>query len=76
MKHKIKVELDEFYYHEALDRTHMINEIIDATLISHPVFEQNKNMRKKIEKAQNILYSVYQDIAKISVEKFEKPDIK
>jgi len=67
-KTKEKIKLDEFHYHEALDRTSMVNEIINCTLVHHPVFETHKKLKKKIEKAQSILYQVYQDVAMIDTD--------
>lgn len=73
MAHKVeKIKLDEFHYHEALDRTHVINEIIDCTLVHHPVFETHKKLKKKIEKAQSILYEVYQEVAMLNTEMPDK----
>jgi|GEM_PF-1443264 len=65
-----KNKLDEFHYHEVLDRTYMINEIIENFLINHPVVKKHKKIETDIENAQDILYEVYQEIGKLII-KFE-----
>ena len=66
---KKKIKLSKFYYHEALDRTHVISMIIETHLIEHPVFMKRKKLRKKIEKIQDILYDVYQDVGNLEFKK-------
>jgi hypothetical protein len=62
-----KNKLDEFHYHEVLDRTYMINEIIENFLINHLVIKKHKKIKNDIEKAQDILYGVYQEIGKLMI---------
>ena len=76
MSKKKKNSLDEFHYHEALDRTHVVTMIIEDNLVNHPVFEKHKRLRKKIQKAQSILCDVYQGVGSISFLKFHKSDNK
>ncbi len=52
-------ELDQFYYHEMLDRLALINDMIENYLISHPVSEQHSNLRDTIENAQDALGEAY-----------------
>jgi hypothetical protein len=76
-KHKIKkVNLDEFHYHEALDRTNMVAMIMEDNLINHPVFTKHKDLKKKLRRAQETIFEVYQDIGRLEIKIFEKPDTK
>jgi hypothetical protein len=54
--------LDEFHYHEALDRVHLIATIIDDHLIQHPVCKIDKEVAKPIEEALVLLAEAYQII--------------
>jgi len=66
-----KINLDEFHYHEALDRIYIINEMIENVLLSHPVFDVHKDLQTKISDAQTILYDVYKTLG-IDNEDFTK----
>jgi hypothetical protein len=76
MSKKKKLKLDEFHYHEALDRTHVVTMIIEDNLVNHPVFEKHKKLQKKIKKAQSILCDVYQAVGSTSFLKFHESDNK
>lgn len=60
--------LDEGYFHEALDRTYIAQDYIENTLVGHPVYSQTPALAEKIEKVQEILSELYQDIAHLLVE--------
>jgi hypothetical protein len=55
-------KLDKYHYHELLDRSYCVMNIIEEMLIKHPVTKKHKKLRKKIEKAQMIIGEVYQEI--------------
>jgi hypothetical protein len=57
-----KLKLDWFHYHEALDRTYLINSMIEDYLSSHPVYLQNKTLLNNLEKASELLAENYQII--------------
>ena len=63
-KKKTVPALDEFHYHEALDRTSMVCDILDQQVSEHPVFEKHPDLKKEIDKAIDALYTVYSKIAK------------
>lgn len=65
-----KKKLSEFHYHEALDRTYIIINIIENSLTYHPVFKKHKKLRKKVNKAIDVLCDAYQEIGKMEVKKF------
>jgi hypothetical protein len=54
--------LDKFYYHEALDRTHILCENINDHLLQHPVCKLDKEIAIKVELALDTLYEAYQII--------------
>jgi hypothetical protein len=53
-------KFDEYSYHEALDRTSVIMNIIDDNLSNHPVVLDNEDVRELIDKAQEELAKAYQ----------------
>ena len=70
----MKPELDEFHYHEMLDRIHMITSIIDDHLHQHPVGKLEPKVKDLIEIAQENLLEAYQLVGNISYEKFDGID--
>lgn len=66
---KLKELLDEFHYHEAMDRTAMITDMVDNYLVQHSVFKAEKEFAEKIEKAGMLLAEAYQIIGNLSFEK-------
>ena len=63
-----KIELDQFHWLEALDRTQiqMIN--VDLHLLQHPVLKVNPEIRKHIEIAAEQLFEAYQKLGKEAVD--------
>lgn len=68
MKNHSKPKLDPFHYHEAMDRTHVIMDMIDSHLIQHPVLKLEQEPRRMVEEAQNLLFKAYQLIGNKDVE--------
>lgn len=60
MSKKKKIKLDKYHYHEALDRSCCVADIIENMLVTHPVIEQDKKIRKHIKKAQKHILTAYQ----------------
>ena len=58
-------KLDEFHYHEVLDRLSIIMGGIDDNLISHPVVEKHENLRLLILDGASKLWDAYQLAGKI-----------
>ena len=54
-------KLNPGHWHEATDRTHCIMEIIQTMLLDHPAISQSRDLKTKVEAAQNILGEVYQE---------------
>jgi hypothetical protein len=65
-----KIKLDEFHYHEAIDRTYVVQSNIENTLQSHPVFHKHKKLAKKLDKVQTLLRDLYQEIGNVTGKKF------
>jgi hypothetical protein len=70
-KKKKKIgNLDEFYYHEALDRSYIVANMIDDILIMHPVIKKHKKLKKRINKAQQLIIEAYQLIGGLEIDLF------
>ena len=55
-----KPELDEFYYHEMLDRLHVVMSMVDVHLQQHPVAKIEPEIKDLISHAQDSLWQAYQ----------------
>jgi hypothetical protein len=71
MGKRLKELLDEFHYHEAMDRAAMLTDMVDSYLIQHPVFKAEKEYAKKVEKAAMLLAEAYQIAGHLSLERFK-----
>jgi len=60
MKSSIRKSLDEFHYHELIDRLHCITETIDNQILSHPVCLKHANIRKQVQSGLSMLFEAYQ----------------
>lgn len=60
---KEKIEINAVHYVEILDRTHVIVSNIEDHLLSHPLVQQKKKIRKKIEEAVTALAIAYENVA-------------
>ncbi len=69
---KAKDKLTEFHYHEALDRSSMIGDMIDRHLIQHPVCKLDKEVGQLVEEAATKLFEAYQLIGHKSIELFDR----
>jgi len=55
-------KIDEFHYHEALDRASVCGDILEHALASHPVIKANEKFKDKVDQAQQALWELYQMI--------------
>jgi hypothetical protein len=55
-----RIKPNSEYYHEALDRLHVICCMIDDHLLQHPVSKLDKEVSQPIEKALYLLHEAYQ----------------
>lgn len=62
--------MDEFSYHEAIDRSFIVSEMLEDILLNHPVISKHKKLRKRVEKAADLIGEVYQKVSEISDKKF------
>lgn len=74
MSKKLNELLNEFHYHEAMDRTYMIAETIEQHLVQHPVFKVEKEFAEKVEQASILLAEAYQIIGSISCDRFKNKE--
>ncbi len=65
-----KPKLTHLHYHEALDRTSVICDMVDRHLIQHPVCKLDKEVNKLVEEAAMKLYEAYQLLGHRSIELF------
>lgn len=63
------VYIDHFHKHEALDRVHVIAQMVEQFLSEHPVVMQNEKISQNVEKALDCLANCYSQIARIEVER-------
>lgn len=59
--------IEDYQWHEALDRTHVICSNINDHLIQHPVCKLDKEINSKVEAALTLLYEAYQIIGAKSI---------
>ena len=69
-KKRKKIVLDEFHYHEALEKTHLFNCIINEYLTNHIVIQKHPKIKEKLEKVEDLLGEVYQIIGTLRFELF------
>lgn len=65
-----KYKLDEFHYHEALDRSYLVADLLETALIEHVVIKKHRHLKKKLQKAQELIVEVYQEIGGLSITEF------
>jgi len=65
-----KETLDEFHYHEAIDRSYLIAEMIETILLTHPVIQKHRDLKKRVANAQQLIYNVYQLIGGLELALF------
>jgi hypothetical protein len=56
--------LDSYHWHEALDRTFCVQEMLDRLLSEHPVIEQDEELADQLEKVSAELAELYQMVGR------------
>jgi hypothetical protein len=54
-------KFNDGYYHEAMDRLYVIQNMIEDFLLSHPACERHPEIAQKVEEAQKLLGQAYQN---------------
>ena len=73
MKKKIgDVELDDFHYHELMDRLSVVMETLDNSIVQHPVAKIETAIKDDITTAFDHLFKAYQSVSKIRFNTKEK----
>lgn len=63
-------DLDRFHYHEALDRSYIVANIMEDLLVEHPVILKHPELKERIRKAQELVLEAYQLIGGLDIELF------
>jgi len=63
----MSVILDEFHYHEALDRASLMCDIVSESLENHPVITHHPELRARVEAAVHELFQLYQDLGTMTL---------
>lgn len=69
-----EVELNVFYAHEAFDRAHLIEDMFDAYLMTHPFISQTPKLSEQAEKVSEALFDLYQMISNEYYDRYESND--
>jgi len=67
---EIKDKLDQFHYHEALDRLHVVMSMCDEHLMQHPVIKIESSVKQNVNEAIKLLWHAYQEVGHMSDKKF------
>lgn len=62
-------DLDDFYYHEVLDRLSIIGDMIERFLIDHPVCDKHSEIKTPILEAQELIADAYLKMGEIIVKR-------
>ena len=63
---KIGIELDDYHYHEVMDRLSVIMDNIDRQLMQHPVIKVETEVKDLVDEGLTTLYKAYVKAAKIN----------
>ena len=66
-----ELNMEEFSWHEALDRTSLVLELFERSVCDHPVIRNMSDLQEKAVKISDLLSELYQDIG--AKEKIDKP---
>lgn len=64
-------ELDQFHYHEMLDRLHVMMQVVNNNAQQHPVAKIETEIKEHISKSIDHLWLAYQKTGQIIDQKFE-----
>ena len=57
-----RIELDEFHWHEALDRSLLAFEFFDERVRQHPAIEQTKELQREAQAISDRMFQLYQSL--------------
>lgn len=64
----MKDELDDFSYHEVVDRSFIAMQMIETLLLNHQAIEAHPEFKENIENSISSLYEIYQAFGSASRE--------
>ncbi len=59
-----RVELDEFHWHEALDRAYVLEDTFSRHVWEHPAIQQSPDLAAKAEAIHDAMCELYQAIGR------------
>ena len=57
---RLGIELDDFHYHELMDRLSVIMDTLDHSVVQHPVSKIETEIKDEITEAHDHLFKAYQ----------------
>ncbi len=67
-----KPKINEYHYHELLDRTHTICLMIDQLLLDHPALEHDPEWAGMASIAYEEIMNLYQEVGKVHLSEDSK----
>jgi len=64
-KKKKKKIIDEFHYHEMIDRLSIVLKIVDDVILSHALIEDDPELKSEMNIVSDILAKQYQRVSNI-----------
>ena len=61
------MKLDDGYYHEMMDRLHVVLSTINDHITSHKVCDEHDDIKSKMNEAEDILAEAYQMVGKLTI---------
>ena len=58
--------LDEFHYHEVMDRLTLISDVLDRHILSHPICDKHPEIQEMINKILDDIVDVYSKVSNIN----------
>ena len=65
---KIGIELDDYHYHEVVDRLSCIMDNVDRQLLQHPVLKLETEVRDQVNAGLEELWQAYNKISQIHLD--------
>ncbi len=73
MPRKATTQLTEFHWHEALDRTFVVMELLERIVLDHDVIRSTPALKRQAETAHRHLNLLYQKVGRMDPERAGAP---
>jgi hypothetical protein len=67
-----KINLDEFHYHEFMDRSSLMMYMVNSALTEHPLYYENEEIKKMVDEISDKIFDLYQHSANLRFKDFKK----